>query len=45
MATKQEVIFKLGGRIWLGIMKVYGIERYQKVTKVPNTPEYIEEHY
>jgi purine-binding chemotaxis protein CheW len=43
MATKQEVIFKLGGEEYgLEIMKVYGIERYQKVTKVPNTPEYIE---
>ncbi|HOQ17040.1 MAG TPA: chemotaxis protein CheW [Defluviitaleaceae bacterium] len=43
MATRQEVIFKLGNEEYgLDIMKVYGIERYQKITKVPNTPEYIE---
>jgi len=43
MATKQEVIFKLGGEEYgLDIMKVYGIEKYQQITKVPNTPEYIE---
>ena len=31
MATKQEVIFKLGGEEYgLEIMKVYGIERYQR---------------
>lgn len=43
MATKQEVIFKLDGEEYgLDIMKVYGIEKYQQVTKIPNTPEYIE---
>ncbi|NLK21881.1 MAG: purine-binding chemotaxis protein CheW [Epulopiscium sp.] len=43
MATRQEVIFKLGGEEYgLDIMKVYGIEKYHQVTKIPNTPEYIE---
>jgi purine-binding chemotaxis protein CheW len=43
MASRQQVVFKLDGEEYgLDIMKVHGIERYQQVTKVPNTPEYIE---
>lgn len=43
MATLQQVIFKLDNEEYgLDIMKVNGIEKYQEVVKVPNSPEYIE---
>jgi len=43
MATLQQVIFKLDNEEYgLEIMKVNGIEKYQEVVKVPNSPEYIE---
>lgn len=43
MATLQQVIFKLDNEEYgLDIMKVNGIEKYQEVVKIPNTPEYIE---
>lgn len=39
----QQVIFKLDHEEYgLDIMKVNGIEKYQEVVKVPNSPEYIE---
>ncbi|WP_058486293.1 chemotaxis protein CheW [Defluviitalea phaphyphila] len=43
MAIKQQVVFKLDNEEYgLDIMKVHGIEKYHKITKVPNTPDYIE---
>lgn len=43
MASTQQVIFKLDDESYgVGIMKVYGIERYQEILKIPNTPTYIE---
>jgi purine-binding chemotaxis protein CheW len=43
MASIQQVIFKLDKEEYgLDIMKVNGIEKYQEVVKVPNSPEYIE---
>jgi len=43
MATLQQVIFKLDKEEYgLDIMKVNGIEKYQDVVKVPNSPQYIE---
>ncbi len=43
MASLQQVIFKLDNEEYgLDIMKVSGIEKYQEVVKVPNSPEYIE---
>lgn len=43
MASLQQVIFKLDKEEYgLDIMKVNGIEKYQEVVKVPNSPEYIE---
>lgn len=43
MATLQQVIFKLDNEEYgIDIMKVNGIEKYQEVVKVPNSPEYIE---
>lgn len=43
MASTQQVIFKLNNESYgVDIMKVYGIERYQEILKVPNTPTYIE---
>ena len=43
MASLQQVIFKLDNEEYgLDIMKVNGIEKYQEVVKVPNSPEYIE---
>ncbi len=43
MASLQQVIFKLDNEEYgLDIMKVSGIEKYQKVVKTPNSPAYIE---
>lgn len=43
MASLQQVIFKLDNEEYgLDIMKVNGIEKYQEVVKVPNSPAYIE---
>lgn len=43
MASIQQVIFRLDNEEYgLDIMKVNGIEKYQEVVKVPNSPEYIE---
>jgi purine-binding chemotaxis protein CheW len=43
MASLQQVIFKLDNEEYgLDIMKVNGIEKYQEVVKVPNSPDYIE---
>ena len=43
MASFQQVIFKLDKEEYgLDIMKVHGIEKYQEVVTVPNSPEYIE---
>lgn len=43
MASLQQVIFKLDNEEYgLDIMKVNGIEKYQEVVKVPNSPVYIE---
>lgn len=43
MAKLQQVVFKLDNEEYgLDIMKVNGIERYQEVIKVPNTPDYVE---
>ncbi|MCT4542508.1 MAG: chemotaxis protein CheW [Vallitalea sp.] len=42
MATMQQVIFNLDNEEYgLDIMKVITIEKYQKIVKTPNTPEYI----
>jgi len=43
VASLKQVIFKLDNEEYgLDIMKVNGIEKYQEVVKVPNSPEYIE---
>ncbi len=43
MATLQQVVFKLDKEEYgLDIMKVNGIEKYQEVVNIPNSPEYIE---
>ncbi len=43
MASLQQVIFKLDHEEYgLNIMQVNGIEKYQEVVKVPNSPKYIE---
>jgi purine-binding chemotaxis protein CheW len=43
MATLQQVVFKLDKEEYgLDIMKVNGIEKYQEVVKIPNSPDYIE---
>lgn len=43
MATTQQVVFRLDEEEYgLEIMKVYGIEKFQEVVKIPNTPPYIE---
>lgn len=43
MSTTQQVIFKIDNEEYgLNIMKVFGIEKFQEVVKVPNTPPYIE---
>lgn len=43
MASLKQVIFKLDNEEYgLDIMKVNGIEKYQEVVKIPNSPEYIE---
>jgi purine-binding chemotaxis protein CheW len=43
MANSQLVVFKVGGEEFgIDIMKVFGIEKYQDIVRVPNTPTYIE---
>ncbi len=43
MSDIQLVVFNVADEIYgLDIMKVHSIERYQEITKIPNTPEYIE---
>ena len=43
MSSLQQVIFRLDKEEYgLDIMKVNGIEKYQEVVKMPNSPEYIE---
>lgn len=43
MAILQQVVFRLDKEEYgLDIMKVNGIERYQEVVNIPNSPEYIE---
>lgn len=42
MATLQQVVFKLDKEEYgLDIMKVNGIEKYQEVVNIPNSPDYI----
>ena len=42
MATLQQVVFKLDKEEYgLDIMKVNGIEKYQEVVNIPNSPNYI----
>ncbi|WP_105618214.1 chemotaxis protein CheW [Vallitalea okinawensis] len=42
MAT-QQVVFRLDNESYgVAIMKVYGIEKFQEILKIPNTPTYIE---
>ena len=42
MATLQQVVFKLDKEEYgLDIMKVNGIENYQEVVNIPNSPNYI----
>ncbi|NLP46380.1 MAG: chemotaxis protein CheW [Epulopiscium sp.] len=41
--VRQQVIFNLDQEEYgLDIMKVHGIEKYQPIVKIPNTPNYIE---
>jgi len=43
MAVIQQVVFKLDKEEYgLDIVKVNGIEKFQEVVKVPNSPDYIE---
>ncbi|MDA3846347.1 MAG: chemotaxis protein CheW [Vallitaleaceae bacterium] len=43
MAVLQQVVFNLDKEEYgLDIVKVNGIEKYQEVVKVPNSPDYIE---
>lgn len=43
MATLQQVVFKLDKEEYgLDIMRVNGIEKYQEVVKIPNSPEYVD---
>lgn len=43
MASQQQVVFKLDNEQYgIAIMKVYGIERFQEILNIPNTPSYIE---
>lgn len=43
MASQQQVVFKLDQEQYgIEITKVYYIERYQDILKIPNTPPYIE---
>lgn len=43
MATLQQVVFKLDKEEYgLDIMSVNGIEKYQEVVKIPNSPEYVD---
>lgn len=43
MATLQQVVFKLDKEEYgVDIMKVNGIEKYQEVVNIPNSPDYIE---
>lgn len=43
MATLQQVVFKLDKEEYgLNIMCVNGIEKYQEVVKIPNSPEYVD---
>lgn len=43
MATLQQVVFNLDKEAYgLDIMKVNGIEKYQEVVNIPNSPDYIE---
>ncbi len=43
MTSLQQVIFSLDQEEYgLDIMKVNGIEKYQYLVKIPNTPKYIE---
>lgn len=39
----QQVVFRLDDESYgVAIMKVYGIEKFQEILKIPNTPTYIE---
>ncbi|TCT13786.1 purine-binding chemotaxis protein CheW [Natranaerovirga pectinivora] len=43
MSVIQQVVFRIDEEEYgIDIMKVFVIEKYQEVVKVPNTPEYIE---
>lgn len=43
MATTQQVVFKIDKEEYgLDIMSVNGIEKYQEVVKIPNSPEYVD---
>ena len=43
MGMIQQVVFRIDEEEYgIDIMKVFVIEKYQEVVKVPNTPEYIE---
>lgn len=43
MAALQQVVFKIDKEEYgLDIMKVNGIEKYQEVVKIPNSPEYVD---
>ncbi len=43
MAALQQVVFKIDKEEYgLDIMKVNGIEKYQEVVRIPNSPEYVD---
>ncbi|TCK87948.1 purine-binding chemotaxis protein CheW [Natranaerovirga hydrolytica] len=43
MSVVQQVVFNIGKEEFgIDIIKVFVIEKYQSVVKIPNTPEYVE---